>query len=553
MKIIQSIPPETDKDARIALDTEWFGMEKKRMHRPHGTFASLACTTDGETVYLITDQTLIPAFLERIQQGVHIWHNAKFDIGQIRRLASYPERDRIWDTMLIEQEMFSGYYSDFRQKDLARRWLDMYLEKETREEFETLTEMTSQMIEYAGRDVVSLWHIYQAQREAVSKNDLNIWKNVDRGALWTVLDMDGMVMNTEEWLALSQGQLCEAQKISEQYPDINLRSPAQVLAHLKSLGYKKLTSTGEKVLVKLDDPFAADMLKFRKLSKAASTYGENVLELVEPDGRIYSDFKINGASTGRFSSARLNLENIPKDKRYRNCFVAAPGHVLVDGDWSSQEPRDAAFLAQDKKMIEIFQAKKDIYIEAARLMFGWELTKKDPRRSERMKPTVLGACYGLTEYGMEMQYGIPKEEGKELLEAFFGVFKDLRKWIYRQQSGLEYVQTIMGRKYWLNPYQDKSDRNAINSPVQGSAGDALKIAAYLFNQRAKQKWDRLLHYVYIVNLVHDEIVVECDEALREPVMEMLRETMIEVAEDMHPGIPADVEIGWGCTWAEAHG
>lgn len=556
IKIIKGLPPKATKKDRIALDTEFFGMNKNRMHRPHGTFASIACTMDGETVYIITDEEAISEFLERLENGVHIFHNAKFDIGQIRMFTDYPERKGLWDTMLIEQEMFSGYYNDFSLKDLARRWLSLYMEKETREEFEEADKMTSEMIEYAAWDVVVTWNIYQGQRGAIDEDTLNIWKNVDRGALWAVLEMQGMMVDTEKWIALADEQTIWAKEIEDKYLDINLRSPAQVLKTVQGLRkeYKKIKSTGEKVLIKIapECEFARDVLRHRKLSKAASTYGVKFLDDLEEDGRLYSDFKINGASTGRLSSARPNLENIPKDVRYRECYVAAPGHVYVDGDWSSQEPRIAAHLSQDRNMIQIFQAHKDIYIEAARLMFGWKLTKKDPRRNSRMKPTVLGACYGLTEYGMEIQYNIPQDEGKELLDAFFDAFPDFAEWSKEQQSGKDFVTTPLGRRYWLNPYTDKSSRNALNSPIQGGAGDALKIAAYRITKRLQQEIDSDKHYARIVNLVHDEILIECDEKIQEQVATIMRDVMLEVAEEIHPGIPADVEIGIGCSWAEAH-
>lgn len=549
IKIIQGLPPKTDKDARIALDTEWFGMDVDRMHRPHGTFASLACTMDAKTVYIITDPEQIPEFLSNVSLGVHIWHNAKFDIVQLRRIADYPERLRIWDTMLVEQELFSGYYSDFSLQAVVRRWLDIYLEKDSRSEFEDASEMTPEMLEYSALDVVATWMVFKAQKSYMNEDDIKIWTDIDRGALWAVINMDGMIIDQERWRALAKEQEKSAQAVEAKYPDINLRSPKQVLAHLHKLKFKSIKSTGEKILEKIPNcQFATDVLKYRKHAKAASTYGESFLEVVEADGRAYSDFKVNGAATGRFSSKNPNLENIPKDAKYRHCFVAAPGHVFVDADWSSQEPRCAAYLSQDRKLIQIFKDKKDIYIESAREMFGWDLTRTDPRRNKRMKPTVLGACYGLTEFGMEIQYGIPREEGKELLEAFFSTFTGLRDWIEEQQTGKEYVTTILGRKYWLNPYQDKSNRNAINSPVQGSAGDALKIAAYRFTNLIKNS----SAYIRIVNLIHDEILVECDEDIKEDVSDMLRDTMISVAEEMHPGIPADVEIGFGCTWGEAH-
>lgn len=555
IKIIQGLPPKTNKNDRIALDTEWFGMDTDRMHRPHGTFASLACTMDAETVYIITDESQIADFLSNVDMGVHIWANAKFDIVQIRRLADYPERLRIWDIMLVEQELFSGYYVDFSLQAMTRRWLDIYLEKDSRSEFEEANEMTKEMIEYAAMDVVATWRVFKAQKAYMTDEDLSIWTDIDRGALWTVLDMDGMMIDPKKWVALSKEQEKSAKEIESKYPSINLRSPKQVLGELHRLGFKKLKSTGEKVLEKIPNcGFAEDVLKYRRHAKAVSTYGESFLDVVEPDGRIYSDFKINGASTGRFSSKNPNLENIPKDPRYRDCFIAASGNIIVDADWSSQEPRIAAYLSQDETMMQIFRERKDIYIESAREMFGWNLTKKDPRRNSRMKPTVLGACYGLTEYGMEIQYGIPQEEGRELLAAFFGVFTGLRDWIEEQQSGKEYVTTVYGRKYWLNHYQAKSERNAINSPVQGSAGDALKIAAYSYGKVARAIQDEFdCGCVKIVNLVHDEIVVECRESIKDKVGDSLRVVMLEVAESLHPGIPADVEIGFGHTWAKAHG
>jgi DNA polymerase-1 len=159
----------------------------------------------------------------------------------------------------------------------------------------------------------------------------------------------------------------------------------------------------------------------------------------------------------------------------------------------------------------------------------------------------------LTEYGLLEQYNIPLEEGKELRAAFLNAFPELAAWIEEQQSGKNFVQTIMGRKYWLNPYTEKSNRNAINSPVQGSAGDALKIAGYKLIQKFNERFDRLTQYAYVINLIHDEILVECDEDIKDEVIEILREVMISTAEEIHPGIPADVEIGWGYNWAEAHG
>lgn len=554
IQILNELPPKAKKGDKIAIDTEWTQMEKKKLHRPTGNFASLACTFDGKVVYLIQDSSKIKAFLDNLNDGVWIFHNAKFDIFHLRRFANIQKRMRLWDTMLIEQIMYSGYYSDFTLADLARRRLNIYLPKEERETFnEASNELTQSQLVYSAFDVVATWQVYKSQRTEIDENDLNLWKEIELPFLWVVLSLSGMKVDSQAWKILAKRNMEKAQEYRDKYPEMNLSSPEQVLKKLNELGYKKLDSTKEDYLKPIlsECEFAKDLLEYRGLSKASSTYGENWIEdFMESDNRIYSDFKPIGAATGRLSSSSPNMENIPsKDtKEFRKCFIADDENVLVDADWSAQEPRIASYLSQDEKMIEIFRNKKDIYIEAARLMFGWNLSKKDPRRKELMKPTVLGASYGLTEYGMELKYQIPKKDGKRLLNAFFDTFDGMRRFRDRQYKIKTFVQTIYGRKFWLNPYQKGSENNALNSPVQGSAADALKIAAYSFLDR----WGWADTNSVMVNIVHDEILIEVPEQLKDAAIQMLKDVMIEVAESMHDGIPADVEIGFGKNWADAH-
>lgn len=554
IQILNEIPPRSKKGDKVAIDTEWTQMDKKKLHRPTGQFASLACTFDGKTVYLIQDQSKISAFLSNLEDAVWIFHKAKFDIFHLRRIVPIKKRMKLWDTMLVEQIMYSGYYSDFALADLARRRLKVYLPKEERETFgEALDVLTQSQLFYSASDVIATWLIYQSQRAEIDENDLNLWKNIELPFLWVILALSGMKMNSSAWKILAEYNQNKAQEYINKYPEINLSSPKQVLEKLRKLGYKKLESTKEDYLKPIiaECEFARDLVNYRGISKALSTYGENwINDFIESDERIYSDFRSIGAATGRPSSSNPNVENIPsKDtSEFRKCFVADEGNVLIDADWSAQEPRIAAYLSQDEKMIEIFKSRKDIYTEAAKLMFGWKLSKNDPRRRERMKPTVLGASYGLTEYGMELKYQIPKDEGRKLLQVFFETFEGMAQFRDNQHRVKTYVQTIYGRKYWLNPYQKGSENNALNSPVQGSAADALKIATYRF----LNKWGWRDVNSIIVNMIHDEILLEVPDELKDAAIQILKEVMIEVAEEMHEGIPAEVEVGFGKTWAEAH-
>lgn len=596
--LVNAPPPTAQKGYKVAIDTEFAGMDVKRLHRPHGKFAGMGATYDGEHVYIITKPEYIADFMYEIDAGTHIYHNAKFDIGQIRRYCSYPDRKLLWDTMVMEQIMYSGWYSagEFSLADLSRRYLDCYMDKSVREQFETSDgEMTQEQIEYLAVDIVTTWRVYQEQRKRCDENDLNIWKNVDRGAIYSVLQMKGMKLNVDAWMELYKSNLAEAERIQAKYgkldvveeereamvlcdPDddndvgtfipyrkvkkpkfvgINLASPAQVKNELHRLGYKKLEGTDEKSLATIVDEceFARDVLEFRGRAKAAKTYGANfVEEHVEPDGRIYSDFYIIGAATGRFSSSKPNVENIPvrDGNQFRECFVAQDDYVLVDADFSTQEPRVWSYLAEDTDMQKIFKDKRDIYIDFAKLGFGWDITKDDPRRQKRMKPTVLGAIFGLTEYGLQRKDQIPLEEGKELLHAFWNVaFPQSRDYADQILKTKDYVQTIYGRKYWLNSYQFGYENNCLNSPVQGSAADITKISGYKFQREVEKAGysDR----VWLINYIHDELLVECHQSLLEWTTATLERVMVESAEACHEGVPAKVGVKFGQNWAEAHG
>jgi DNA polymerase I-like protein with 3'-5' exonuclease and polymerase domains len=599
--IHSGLPPVAKKGDRVSIDTEFFGMEKSKLHRPHGRFAGMGCSFDGVNVYIITDEEMVQDFMWQLDEAVHIYHNSLFDIRHIRRYCEYPDRTRIWDTMVLEQIKFAGWFSagEFSLADLARRYLDIYMPKEVREEFaaDDVMFMTQEQKEYLAMDVVATWRVYQEQKKIMDENDLNVWKNIDRPAIYSLLKTHGMKLDVEAWNELYKLNLSESERIQGKYghtevveevreaqlvyPDIheggdpesigvlipykkskkskfvgiNLGSWQQVLKRLKADGFD-VESTDEKALTAIlgDSEFANEVLEYRGRVKAAGTYGMKwVEEWLEADGRIYSNFYVNGTATGRFSSSNPNVENIPvrDGTHFRKCFVAAPGNILIDADFSAQEPRVWAYIAQDDDMIQLFKDKLDIYLYFALKGFGWDMPKSDPRRKERMKPTVLGAIFGLTKYGLLQKDQIPLEEGEDLLNTFWNVvFPQSKEYADEIRKTRDYVQTVYGRKYWINPYQNGHENNCLNSPVQGTAADIIKISGYCFQQEIEKAGyaDR----VWIINYIHDEILVECAEELKDWTMATLRSCMVGTAESTHEGVPADVEISFGMNWADAH-
>ncbi len=562
LKIIKGLPPKATPKDRVALDTEFFGMEKKRLHRPHGQFAYLGASYDGETVYYITDEDQIPEFMERIQDGVWIFANAKFDIRQLRRYTEILPRTKLWDVILIEQIMYSGLYDSFALDDLVRRYLDTYMPKMVRSEFETATFLTPERIGYASGDVAYTWKVYKVQREKIFDSDLLIWKEIELPFLWAILDMDGIRLDTEKWLALAKSNYEEAQAIQVKYGyeetkigprggikkvfhGINLNAPAQVMKELRKQGWN-VDDSDKETLESLQDEcdFAREMLIYRAFAKRSSTYGEKFAEdFVEDDGKVYADIYQIGAETGRTSCRAPNLQNQPHETKYRECYIADEGECIVVADWGSQEPKIAAYISQDERLIEAVNSPEKLYIRVARDVLGRIITKESDEY-KHMKSTVLGIFYGISAAGLSRRIGETEEVAQSYIDAFLETYPGVDEYMKVQRQAKEYVQSVYGRKIWLNKYSYQWTRNALNAPIQGSAADAMKIAAARFMRVRKDKTWKL------VLLVHDEIAIAVPLADKEDAKKVLSETMISVANEIHDGIQGTVDIfsgpNWGC-------
>lgn len=578
LRIVKGLPPVLSKQDRCAIDTEWFGMDKNRLHRPHGIFACATFCSDGKTVYVVTDVDDLEQAFKNIDPAVHIYVNAKFDITQLRKYIQIPQRKRLWDCFLIEQIMYSGYYNDFSLADLARRRLDLYLPKEIRESFSKNDPepsgghlgLSQEQLEYAAVDTAATWQVYQSQRAEIDKNDLSIWTDIELPFLWTLLSMGGVKLDIDAWTSLAEknGQIAKEiqdeyghwetiepngskKKSKEVFVGVNLNSPAQVKEHLSGMGYR-VKSTDVEVLTELADQhvqFAAEVLGYRKHAKRASTYGKKFIEdYVEADGRIYGDIFQMGAETGRTSSRHPNLQNQPHEVEYRSCFVAGDGNCMVVADWGSQEPRIAAYLSQDERLIEILNSDKKLYIEIARDVFGREITK-EMEEYKHIKSTVLGIFYGMSAQGLAVRLGIDEQDAQHMIDKILETYPGIQDYIDRQSKAGDYVQSVYGRKIWLNKYSNQWQRNALNAPIQGSAADAMKIAAY----RLVDACDESIYQDSPLRLlVHDEIVCEISEGDVEWLRKTMERIMISVAEELHDGIKGSIEIFSGENWAVKH-
>lgn len=551
--ITNGLPPKAKKGDRVSIDSEFFNQEKKRLHRPHGEFAFLGASYDGKTVYYITDENQIQEFYDRLDEAVHLYVHAKYDITQLRRFAHIPQRKKLWDCMLIEQIMYSGYYTDFGLADLSRRYLKIYMPKDVRESFgeDDTASLSQEQLEYACVDVAATWRVYQAQREIIDENDLDIWKDIELPFLWTLLAMDGIRLDVDKWTALAEMNGTKAQEIRDKYPEINLNSPKQVKDYFKELGYK-VESTNAEVLESLaeDCEFAQDMSEYRNLAKRASTYGVKFIEdHVEDDGRIYADIYQMGAETGRTSCRAPNLQNQPKEFEYRDCFTADDGYCMIVADRVSQEPCISAYLTQDEKLIAAVNSDEKLYIRIARDVFERDIDKESDEY-KHIKSTVLGIFYGMKSKALAKRIGTSEDTAQEMIDLFLETYPGVVEYIHRQHQAGDYVISIYGRKIWLNKYSYQWENNALNAPIQSSAVDEIKLDAYRFT--AEWCGEDFYDKSPLRLLVHDEIGISVPEKDCDRAMKTLERIMIETAEEMVEGIKAKVDIFSGQTWACKH-
>ncbi|MFR7350044.1 DNA polymerase I [Peptoniphilus sp.] len=327
--------------------------------------------------------------------------------------------------------------------------------------------------------------------------------------------------------------------------EFNINSPKQlgeILFDKLRLPVIKKTKTGystaQDVLEKLIDesPIIENILEYRKLTKLKNTYIDGLKALInEKTGRIHSRFNQTGTSTGRISSTEPNLQNIPirseEGRLIRGAFLASEGSTLVDCDYSQIELRVLASLSKDPRMMEAFEHGMDIHTKTASEVFHVEKDDVTPLLRSRAKAVNFGIVYGISDFGLSRQLGITRELAKEYIDGYFDNFKKVKEYMdYEIETGKKqgYVKTIFNRRRYIPELSAKNfnirsfgERIALNTPIQGSAADIIKIAMVKVYKEIK---NRNLKSKLILT-IHDELVVDAVNDELELVEEMMKEIM----------------------------
>jgi DNA polymerase I len=320
-------------------------------------------------------------------------------------------------------------------------------------------------------------------------------------------------------------------------------------------------STDQDVLEKLAEqhPLPALVLEHRGLSKLKGTYVDALPQLVEADGRIHTTFHQGGAATGRLSSSDPNLQNIPirteLSKRIRAAFVAPPGRLLLSADYSQIELRILAHYASDPALLEAFRRREDVHAATAAETFGVPREAVTSNQRRIAKVLNFGIAYGLSAFGLSQRLDMPPQEAQAIIDRYFARYAAVKRWleetVARARKEGE-VRTLFGRKRALpelmsrNPaVRQGAERMAVNTPIQGTAADLIKIAMV----RVDRVLARVRLDAQLLLQVHDELVLEVAERDAQRLAEVVREEMGAAGT---LAVPLEVEVGSGRSWAEAH-
>jgi len=324
-------------------------------------------------------------------------------------------------------------------------------------------------------------------------------------------------------------------------------------------------ATGEDVLQKLanNNPIVADILGFRELTKLKSTYVDALPQIINSKtGRVHTSYAQAVAVTGRLSSNNPNLQNIPirsdRGREIRKAFIPRDNnHVLVSADYSQIELRIVAAISGDPNMCEAFKQGKDIHTATAAKVYNIPESEVTKEMRYKAKSVNFGIIYGQGAFGLADNLGIPRSEAKEIIDNYKKEFVGITSYMddtikFAQANG--YVQTLMGRKRWLKDINSSNftvrgyaERNAINSPIQGTAADMIKLAMIkIHNEMKKGSWQSKM-----ILQVHDELVFDAAKDEVEELKKLIIENMT-TAMILPNDVPVEAEVGSGANWLEAH-
>jgi DNA polymerase-1 len=513
-----------------------------------------------------------------------IGQNVKFDLLVLRRYdveVSLPVYDTMLAHYLIEPDLKHGMdYLSETYLGYTPVSIEELIGKKGKNQGNMRDVPLEKISEYASEDADVTLQLKNKIAPKVKQQEVDkVLEEIEHPLIEVLADMEyeGVRIDQEFLKIYSKELEADLLKVRDEIHqlagmDFNVDSPKQLgdvlYGHLKLPFEGKKTSTGqlstnEDALQGLSKhhPIAEKILDYREFAKLKSTYVDSLPLLInKTTGRVHSTFRQAVAATGRLSSDNPNLQNIPirteRGQRVRKAFVARDEeHILLSADYSQIELRIVAELSGDENMLEAFQKKIDIHTATAAKVYNVPIEEVTKEMRYKAKSVNFGIIYGQGAFGLAENIGVSRGEAKEIIENYFKQFSKIKEYMnyninFAKEHG--YVQTIKGRKRYLKDINSKNftvrgfaERNAINSPVQGSAADMVKIAMISIHKEFKRQ--NLKSKMTLQ--VHDELVFDAHKDEVEVIKPLIYEKMVSA---IPTKVPIEAEMGVGINWLDAH-
>ena len=544
----------------------------------------------------VVDVTPLKDILED-EKIIKIFHNAKFDYKFIKRWANIDVKN-IYDTFLTERVINCGKqdygYSLARCVD---RYLSIDLDKTTRNKFIGLTGQpyTIDQITYGANDVIYLLDIREKQLPSLRTHQLEQTARLENEVVkvFAEIEYEGLAIDKDKWTVMAEKNVKLAYEQELQLDNmvlehdllqhyripiqadmfapieevrhtaINWGSPMQTLRLFKNL-VPSLEDVNGKNLNKhrYKHKLIDEYIRYKERTKLANAYGTKFFNYVNADGRVHTNFS-QILDTGRVSSSKPNMQQIPSDNTFRNCFITEEGWVFVSSDYSSQELNVIAYGSQDPVWLDALSKGMDLHGVCADLVFEdkWRDADASARKKLRtqIKAINFGLAYGMGPFKLADTLQITKKQAQDLIEKYFTEFPNIRAFLeklgtYGKRNG--YIQTFAPfyRRRWFDSwypkmYDDRSkmmelgsiERASKNTPIQGSSADMTKLALIYIHREIEESWSDT---VKIIMTVHDQIDCVCKEDVAEAWSVKMTELMEKAAKVIIPNglLKADTNI-----------
>jgi DNA polymerase-1 len=544
-------------------------------------FDACALSTDGEEIFLLygdfyksiqsefLEATYLNDKIEIISDHIQFDHSILFQKGLTAKAQTF-------DISQVHYNVSSSGRHDLEW--IARNYLDMDLPLKKDKKIGVLDLLEEEINDYLGLRALALFKVTKQLKEELSKLKLEkIYYEID-DKLFPVLakmESEGISINKNFFKAFENELEVELKSLEEKVaaisetPGINLNSPKQVgelLFEKLGLPVIKRTKTGpstdvevlEELTARELSPIPELLLSYRELGKIQSTYVKALPELVNTHtGRVHTHFNQNVAQTGRLSSTNPNLQNIPirseLGRKVRKGFIATPGKLLLSFDYSQVELRLLADFANDPTMILAFQENKDIHAQTASEVLGVDIKNVTSNQRSQAKAVNFGLMYGQSSFGLASALKISRAEARDYITAYFERFSQVKAYLDGLKERCEtlgYAETYHGRKRLLPDIHSnnrnikaQAERMAINSPIQGTAADIIKLAMIEIDRELTEK--KLKSKMLLQ--VHDELIFEVEEEELKQMQELIPRCMENV---VSLKVPLKVEMGLGVNWLD---